>query len=246
MQAEKSFSLKDQLFNLEKVTYLASLFKTVYSEFKEAAFIEEVVTPFPDLELKERIHHISQTLQKYLPASYPEALEIILKGLPPELDPTKNDDDFGDFIMSPLSQFVADYGCSAEYLEISLNGLEALTRRFSVEGPIRNFINAFPAETMAFLDRCADSDNYHVRRLASEGTRPKLPWAQKLVIDYTLPMPILDKLFADQTRYVTRSVANHLNDISKIDSALVIATLAKWKASGDQAEKEMAFVLSHS
>ena len=92
---------------------------------------------------------------------------------------------------------------------------------------------------------CAQDENYHVRRLASEGSRPKLPWSQKLVIDYHQPIPILELLFADPTRYVTRSVANHLNDISKVDPALVIETLARWNESGQQTAAEMAFITKH-
>ncbi|MEM7333270.1 MAG: DNA alkylation repair protein [Chloroflexota bacterium] len=246
MKAETTFSLKDQLFNQEKVEYLAGLFTAVYPQFQADEFIRQTVVAFPDLELKQRIDHISDTLHAYLPNQYPDALDIILKALPPELDPTKTDDDFGDFILSPLSQFVATYGCTAEFVTISLRALKAITKRFSAEGPIRNFINDFPDQTMAFLKKCAKDSNYHVRRLASEGTRPKLPWAQKLVIDYKRPLPILDLLFADKTRYVTRSVANHLNDISKVDPDLVIETLTRWQKTGLQNEKEMAFVTKHS
>ncbi len=246
MKAETTFSLKDQLFNQEKVIYLAGLFTAVYPQFQAESFIEQTVSAFPDLELKQRIDHISSTLQAFLPSQYPDALDIILKALPPELDPTKKDDDFGDFIISPLSHFVATYGCSAEHVTISLRGLKAITKRFSAEDSIRAFINAFPDQTMAFLKKCARDSNYHVRRLASEGTRPKLPWAQKLTIEYKRPLPLLDMLFTDKTRYVTRSVANHLNDISKIDPDLVIETLARWQNTKLQTEKEMAFIAKHS
>ncbi len=246
MKAEPTFSLKDQLFNAEKVAYLAAQFSAAWRDFPTDTFVAAVMAKLPELELKARIIHISVCLQSVLPDNYPDALTIILKALPPELDPARSDDDFGDFIHAPLSEFIAMYGCSAEYLEISLAGLRENTKRFSVEGPIRTFINAFPAETLAFLTECAQSENYHVRRLASEGTRPKLPWAQKLVIDYHAPLSILDALFADQTRYVTRSVANHLNDIAKLDPALVVETLQRWKESGAQDEKEMAWICQHA
>lgn len=205
-----------------------------------------MVQAFPVLELKERITHISSCLHQYLPDDYSAALAIILEALPAPLDPSKTDDDFGDFIFSPLSLFVATYGCHTEVLESSLGALREITKRFSAEYAIRFFINEFPEETLAFLLDCAGDDNYHVRRLASEGTRPKLPWAQKLVIDYPQPLPILDQLFGDRTRFVTRSVANHLNDISKLDAALVIETLQRWAASGEQTEVEMAFMTKHS
>ncbi|MEM7112915.1 MAG: DNA alkylation repair protein [Chloroflexota bacterium] len=246
MKAETTFSLKDQLFNPEKVAYLADLIQAVHPEFAHNAFCEAVTAVFPTLELKQRIDHISTMLHKHLPPDYPVALGILLRALPPELDPSKTDDDFGDFIIAPLSHFVATYGCTAEHLSRSLSGLREITKRFSAEDAIRSFINAFPEETMAFLAKCTQSDNYHVRRLASEGTRPKLPWSQKLLIDYHQPLSILDALFADPTRYVTRSVANHLNDISKLDPALVIDTLSRWQQSGAQQEKEMAFIVRHA
>ncbi len=246
MKAKSSFSLKDQLFNAEKVAYLAGLIAEAYTDFDQQSFERDVVKAFPKLELKERIAHISSCLHDYLPEDYPAAVKIILQSLPPELDPTKADDDFGDFIFSPLSLFVATYGCEAQYLERSLGALREITKRFSAEYAIRFFINAFPEEALAFLLDCAGDENYHVRRLASEGTRPKLPWAQKLVIDYQQPLPILERLFGDRTRFVTRSVANHLNDISKLDASLVINTLEQWAAMEKQAEAEMAFLTKHS
>ena len=92
----------------------------------------------------------------------------------------------------------------------------------------------------------SNSDNYHQRRLASEGLRPKLPWATALLFDYREAIPVLDNLYADPTRYVTRSVANHLNDIAKDDPKLVIKTLKRWKESKKQTETEMNFIIKHS
>ena len=90
------------------------------------------------------------------------------------------------------------------------------------------------------------SDNYHLRRLASEGTRASLPWGIKINLDYKKPIEILDDLYYDSTRFVTRSVANHMNDISKKDAVLVLDTLKRWKDSKKQNTKEMDFIISHS
>ena len=244
--SKEKFSLKDELFNLSKVTHLASEIKEVYPSFEADSFISDVVEKFSELELKERIYHIRDMLCKYLPNSYKEALSIVLKALPQELDNSKTDDDFGDFIYAPYSDFVATYGCSKEYLDISLNALREITKRFSVEFAIRDFINKYPKETFAMLEECAKSANYHERRLASEGLRPKLPWAKKIDIDYRKPISILDLLYTDKTRYVTRSVANHLNDISKIDSSLVLNTLKRWRSSNMQSSLEMSYIINHS
>jgi 3-methyladenine DNA glycosylase AlkC len=246
MKAETSFSLKDQLFNKDKVTFLAAQFAGVYPSFKTEEFIETVIIKFPELELKQRIEHITACLTMYLPDDYLTALEIIIRTLPAELDPDNTDDDFGDFIIAPLSHYVALHGCSEQYLDRSLAALAELTKRFSAEDAIRYFINQYPLQTLNFLEQCATDSNYHVRRLASEGTRPKLPWSQKLIIDYEQPMRLLDLLYADHTRYVTRSVANHLNDISKIAPELVLNTLGRWHRDGQQESKEMGYITRHS
>ncbi|MBK03925.1 MAG: DNA alkylation repair protein [Deltaproteobacteria bacterium] len=246
MKAETSFSLADQLFHKEKVVYLASRFKAVYPRFSQKKFEQEVLASFPDLGLKQRISHITACLKEYLPKRYPTALSLLIEVLPERLDPDKTDDDFGDFIFAPLSLYVARYGCTKKHLEASLLGLKEITMRFSAEEAIRFFINAFPEETLDFLMECARDDHYHVRRLASEGTRPTLPWAQKLVIDWETPLPILEQLYGDSTRFVTRSVANHLNDISKISPESVVDLLTEWQGSEKQNEKELGFITRHS
>ena len=244
--SKEKFSLKDELYNLQKVEMIAREIQEVYPSFEGSDFIKEIVEAFPTLELKERIYHIRNMLYKYLPKDYKEAVNVLLEALPPELDNTKTDDDFGDFIYAPYSEYVAMYGCNEKHLDFSLQVLREITKRFSVEFAIRDFINAYPTETLAMLEACAKSDNYHERRLASEGLRGKLPWAKKLTIEYHEPLRHLELLYADKTRYVTRSVANHLNDISKIDAPLVLETLKRWKASNKQEPKEMAFIINHA
>ena len=243
---KEKFSLKDELFNARKVEKVAQEIKAVYSSFDVDAFTDEVLASFPELELKERMYHMRDMFKKYLPDDYREAVIILLKALPPKLDNTKTDDDFGDFIYAPYSEYVVAYGCCSEYLDFSLDALREITKRFSVEFTIRDFINNYPEETLLMLKACALSDNYHERRLASEGLRPKLPWAKKITLDYREACQHLEYLFYDNTRYVTRSVANHLNDIAKIDAPLVIEILKCWKSTGKQEVKEMDYIINHS
>ena len=243
---QEKFLLKDALFNAEKVGKIAEEIQKVYAPFEKQSFSQEVLEKFPQLELKERMYHIRDLLKKYLPEDYIEATTILLEALPPELDLSKEDDDFGDFIYAPYSEFVVAYGCSKEYLDFSLKALRAMTKRFSVEFAIRDFINLYPKETVEMLEACALSGHYHERRLVSEGLRPKLPWAKKLTLDYKEAVSLLDLLYYDKTRYVTRSVANHLNDISKIDKTLVLDTLKGWKQSKKQEAKEMDFIVKHA
>ncbi|HFQ61418.1 MAG TPA: DNA alkylation repair protein [Epsilonproteobacteria bacterium] len=248
MPASKTekFSLKDELFNPQKVEKIAREIQEVYPSFDTQNFIQETLKAFSTLELKERIYHIRDMLYKYLPTDYQEAVSVLLEALPPELDNSKTDDDFGDFIYAPYSEYVTTYGCNEEHLDFSLEALRTITKRFSVEFAIRDFINIYPKATLKMLESCAKSTNYHERRLASEALRPRLPWAKKLEIDYTLPLRHLELLYADKTRYVTRSVANHLNDISKRDAALVIEILKRWQKNEKQTQKEMAFITNHA
>lgn len=242
----ETFSLKDALFNKAKVELLASQITQVYPSFDSDSFIATVVTRFPELELKQRISWICENLRAYLPKEYRAAVAVILKALPPELDHTKNDNDFGDFIYAPYNEFLARYGCTKHDLMFSLGALREVTKRFSAEDAIRYFINAFPEETFATLADWATDPNYHVRRLVSEGTRPKLPWSQKIVTPVEKPIPFLTMLFFDSTRYVTRSVANHMNDISKVQPQLVLETLNRWEKSGKQKPLEMEYIIKHS
>lgn len=240
------FSLKDHLFNRGSVTALAEQLSTASESLDAEAFVAEVMAGLPERELKERIAWISHCLRKHLPSTYRDAVSVILAALPPRLDENLTDNDFGNFIHAPYAHFVAEYGCTPEDLDFSLEALREITMRFSAEFAIREFINAHPHQTLATVERWAGDPNYHVRRLCTEGTRPTLPWARKLVTPVEAPIPILDRLYADPTRYVTRSVANHLNDISKSDPELVIATLRRWQASGDQDPAEMTFMVRHA
>ena len=246
MLKKEKFSLKDELYNPQKIEMIAIEIKEVYLSFEADKFSKETLEKFPILELKERIYHIRDMLHIYLPNDYKEAVNILLQALPAELDPSKSDDDFGDFIYAPYSEYVTAYGCSEEHLNFSLQALREITKRFSVEFALRDFINNYPTKTLAMLEACAKSENYHERRLASEGLRRKLPWAKKLTIDYHEGIKLLELLYGDNTRYVTRSVANHLNDIAKIDATLVLETLKRWKKSKKQEPKEMDFIISHA
>jgi len=241
-----SVLLKDRLFNRETVTQWAHALHRVYPAGDTATFIEKILAPFPTLELKARIGWITTCLHTHLPPAYPDAVGIILQALPPPIDPSGSDNDFGDFIHAPYAAYVARYGCSRAYLALSLDALKAITTRCSAEDAIRYLINAFPDDTLAVLQTWTQDPHYHVRRLCSEGTRPRLPWAINIHVPPTAPLPILTALFADRTRFVTRSVANHLNDLSTRDPELVTSLLANWAASGQQTPHEMGYITRHA
>lgn len=239
------FSLKDQLFNREKVRYLAGLFSATEAGFDAEAFEGEVMAALQALELKQRITLIAEVLAGHLPEALPEAAPIVLKALPPPLDPGKTDDDFGDFIFAPLGEYAAARGLEA-HRDLALDMLEEITQRFSMEWAIRPFLNRWPAEVLARMEGWAGHPSYHVRRLVSEGTRPRLPWGEAVGLQLADPLPLLDRLHGDGTRYVTRSVANHLNDIAKKDPDLVMDRLQGWRAAGQQDRKELDWMTSHA
>ncbi len=240
------FSLKDALFNKTKLVNIADEIHAVYNTFPSDEFVSTCLAAFPELELKQRIVWIRKRLQAYLPPDYRKAVTVLLQALPAANDHTKTDNDFGDFIYAPYNDFVAAYGRTRQDVAFSLEALKEITMRFSAEDAIRYFINDFPNETFHVLEQWTHDSHYHVRRLVSEGTRPKLPWSVKITIPIEKPIPLLDNLFHDRTRYVTRSVANHLNDISKFNPDLVLETLERWQTSEKQDPKEMEYIIKHS
>ena len=246
IKAEPSFSLKDQFFNAESIGTLATALREAYPDFRQKPFERHVLKQFPGLELKDRIRCIVDTLGDYLPNDFPAARTILLDALPSPLDPDKTDDDFGKFIWIVPGEYVAKHGCTADHLELSLDFLREATKRFSSEGAIRPFLRDFPDETMAFVRECSVDDNYHVRRLASEGIRPYLPWAERVVLPPDEVISVLEALHGDTTRYVTRSVANAMNDISKIDGDLVVGTLKRWRRQKRQRDAELTWMTRHA
>lgn len=240
------FSLKDQLFNKDSVSYLAGLFSAADNTFDAPGFVRATMKRLTTLELKERIVHIACSLEDFVSPDFRVAAKHIVAALPPPLDPTKTDNDFGEFIFAPLGEFVVRNGLAKQHLTLSLKTLKAITMRFSMEDAIRAFINTHTSDTLRTLDTWSTDAHYHVRRLVSEGTRPILPWSKRLIIDPTAAIPLLDTLHADPTRYVTRSVANHLNDIAKSHPEVVIDTLARWQQLGQQRPEELQWMSRHA
>ncbi len=238
--------LKDILFNRVKIEQVASEIHNVYPSLRTREFTREVVVKFPELELKSRISWVAQCLKKYLPSDYSIAIDVLIQALPAPNNPQLSDGDFGDFIYATYADYVAKYGCEKEYVQLSLNALHKITQRFSAEDAIRYFLNAYPKETLRELSKWTGDSHYHVRRLCSEGTRPKLPWSKKINIPVSSSLSILDRLYYDRTRFVTRSVANHLNDISKTSPDIVLDALKKWQKSGRQAPEEMDYIMRHA
>jgi 3-methyladenine DNA glycosylase AlkC len=169
-------------------------------------------------------------MHRYLPRPFAAAAAILVDSLGPEL--TRSD----QFGLAPLRYmphvfFVQKYGL--EDFETSMLVQYELTKRFSAESSIRAFLVRYPGETYSRLLQWALDENVHVRRLVSEGTRPRLPWAPRLAAFQTDPAPVialLESLKDDPERYVQRSVANNLNDISKDHPDLAVEVCRRWIA----------------
>jgi 3-methyladenine DNA glycosylase AlkC len=245
MAETQGFSLKDQLFNEEKVRFLAGLFAAADPRFDGAGFEADVMARLAELELKERINWIADCLEKHLPGALPETAPILRAALPPPLDPTLADDDFGDFIYSPLGEFVARAGLP-DHADLGLDLIEEITQRFSMEWAIRPYLNAYPDLVLDRMTTWATHDSYHVRRLVTEGTRPRLPWGQAVGLKLDQPLDLLDVLHSDSTRFVTRSVANHLNDITKKDPDMALDRLKSWARQGTQDSDELNWMTRHA
>jgi len=246
VKADTTFSLADELFNAGKVRKLAKALKRAHTPFNAKRYETEALARFPDLALKERIAHLVELLGEHLPDNFETAADILEKALPAPLDPTLEDDDFGEFIWVVPGEYVAHHGLGEEHLERSLGLLREATKRFSSEIAIRPFLKKYPQETLEFVHECAKDDNYHVRRLASEGIRPLLPWAPRVTLDLEDIVSVLDRLYADPTRYVVRSVANTLNDIAKLEPALVTRTLSRWSKARTNDPAEFEWLVRHA
>jgi len=241
----QGYSLKDQLFNAEKTRYLAGLFGQASPAFDAPGFEAQVMSRLLQLELKERMAWIATCLAQALPGPLSEVADTLRAALPPPLDPKRNDDDFGDFIFAPLGDFVVNAGLES-HADLSLDLLAEITQRFSMEWAIRPFLNRWPDLVLARMQGWASHPSTHVRRLVSEGTRPRLPWGQAVGLALETPLGLLDVLHSDGTRYVTRSVANHLNDITKKDADLAMNQLVAWRELARQDAAELGWMTRHA
>ena len=242
---EEKFSLKDHLFNAETIGQLAAEYAAALPGFDADRFRQEALAGFLERELLARLDWMADCLETQLAPDFPTMVEQLQAALPPPLDPTLSDDDFGRFIHALPGVLAVRHGLE-QHREPALDLLHAATQRFSMEFYIRPFLNRWPAETLARLRLWAEDENYHVRRLVSEGTRPKLPWAKAVHLSMDQTLPLLHKLYGDPTRYVTRSVANHMNDLAKSAPEKVVETLSEWGQAARQSPKELDWMTRHA
>jgi 3-methyladenine DNA glycosylase AlkC len=214
---------------------IARMITAVHPAFDARKFVADALKGYDELALMPRGKHIAQALQRHLPADYPKAIAILLASLdqPHGRDPGLS---LGSFLYLPHTMFVAAFGLG--HFEESMRAQHALTQRFTAEFSIRSFLQHHEAATLARFRQWTSDPSEHVRRLVSEGSRPRLPWASRLPSFQKNPAPVLELLELlrdDPALYVRRSVANNLNDIGKDHPDLLAKTARQWlKGASDE------------
>ena len=201
--------------------------------FDRVGFLSLALTGLNQRELMDRLRQTSAAAHASIPGSYLEQLKVLKRVVGPQAN---------GLIGCWFSDFVGRYGL--DHPEASLPALAFFTQFGSAEFAIREFLIKDQLATLRVMRTWADDSNEHIRRLASEGCRPRLPWGKRLnalVRDPRPTLSILEALRDDPSLYVRKSVANHLNDIAKDHPNLVLATVRRWDADSPRT----AWIIKH-
>ncbi|MGL4291086.1 MAG: DNA alkylation repair protein [Phreatobacter sp.] len=209
-----------EIFNRERLRHFAAETAAIEQRFDAGAFLRLSSDNLDALSIMQRLRRIAESFHAALPGGFEDNLAVF-HALAPRIK--------HGFASIVLPEYVALYG--QDHFDASMAALKYFTRFGSSEFAIRHFLQRDFTRTVAVMERWSLDDNEHVRRLASEGARPRLPWSFQLKPLMQDPSPvaaILDNLKADPSLYVRKSVANHLNDITKDNPDWVLATIARW------------------
>lgn len=221
--------MRDVFFNEKGIRELAGNIARVWPAFDAEGFLASVLPRLSALGLNERNHLVRDALHAHLPGDFRKAADILVRSLGAER-PNEGPEASTGFYVMAMNAFIAEYGIAD--LDHALPALREMTKRFSAEFAIRPFLERHPARALAALEAWARDPHPQVRRLASEGSRPRLPWGMRLQAFVRDPRPvlaILELLKEDPELFVRRSVANNLNDIAKDHPDLVVTTLRRWQ-----------------
>lgn len=225
------------IFDRTFVTELGTAIQELYPSFDANGFVEAVLDAgWPERALMDRMRHIRLTLQRFLPADYPAALDILRR--------TAEQITRHELSSWVFADYVATYGL--EDWEVSIPALEQFTRHMSAEFAVRPFIVRYGRRMLDQMLIWARSEDPALRRLASEGSRPRLPWGialNALKADPAPLLPILEQLYRDPNEGVRRSVANNLNDIAKDNPEVVIDLLRRWSTDGNS---QTQWIVNHA
>jgi 3-methyladenine DNA glycosylase AlkC len=216
-------------FGTNLASLLADKISEVYPGFSKKSFIAYVQRQAKEKTLTQRVELIADSLNEHLPANYDSAIKILISIMGDE-----NAAETGMFKkyywLMPVGKYIEKFGLS--HYKLSIQAIEELTKRNTGEYAIRPFIRKYPEKALRQMKKWALSDNFHLRRLASEGLRPKLPWASKLDLFIEDPEPvfsILELLKNEEILFVKKSVANHLTDYIKVNPEPTLLLVERWK-----------------
>jgi len=218
-------------FDRELAILLANKIENVASNFDSNRFVESIDLKVQGQELKNRVEIIADELSNSMVDSYKQNIATLIEILGPE-----NKEETGMFSnyywIMPIAKYVEKYGL--EDFDTSMHAIIEITKRNTGEYAVRPFIRKYPNRALNEMIGWSHNESSHIRRLSSEGARPRLPWATKLqqFIDDPAPIfPILYNLKDDSSRYVQKSVANCLNDISKDNYELFASIIENWNTN---------------
>lgn len=223
-----------EYFDEELAKLLGKKIESVYGDFDRTSFVQAAATGCKGKSLKERVELIADQLHRYLLDDYRESVALLIQILGPE-----NEEETGMFSrfywVMPIAKYVQKYGL--DHFSTSMSAIEEITKRNTGEYAIRPFIRRYPEQTLQRMKEWATSNNFHLRRLASEGLRPKLPWATKLELFIDNPAPvfeILELLKEDSIHFVKKSVANHIADYLKVNPDAAENLISNWEKSENE------------
>ncbi len=218
--------------NEQAACKIAQAIYVQYPQFDRALFSENLSQKLQPLALKERMRLLAQRLIDQLPQDIEYSFDILVRALKNE---ASNPLGLSGFLVWPLTEVIAQTGM--QDFECAMNALKETTKVFTSEFAVRPFFIEHESKTLEQFSKWLNDPNEHVRRLVSEGSRPLLPWGQKLsrfVENPHLTWPFLDALKGDPALYVRKSVANHINDHSKKSPEFVLDRLQKWQQKGEK------------
>ena len=224
---------------------MAKHFKCQWSNFDDKGFITDTINDLDSLELKARTERITDTMIKYFPTDFEKAGEIMLASLGSPLNDdisagTVDAKGIAGWAVTPLTHYVGLRG--HDHFDLSMTLFKEMTKRASSEFGIRFFLLESSERTLSVLKTWTVDNNQHVRRLVSEGSRPRLPWAMNLPNYIKDPSPVielLEELKDDNKEYVRRSVANNLNDIAKDHPDTVAEIASQWLKGASNERKKL-------
>ncbi|WDZ83561.1 DNA alkylation repair protein [Micromonospora cathayae] len=231
-------------FNGDAARLIGGKIRDFHPTFDVDGYATEVERRIPGKELKDRVLVLAEGLRSRLPEDYVESVKILLAILGDELAEGEGMFNVSWYLM-PVARFVEEWGL--DHPEVSLDALAEITKRHTAEYAVRPYVERHYELTMARMADWARDPSHNLRRAASEGIRPRLPWARTLTRFVKDPQPvleILEPLRSDPSEYVRKSVANNLNDIAKDSPDIALATVLRW--SQESRTPETAWIVKHA